>query len=446
MRIIHFTKARIVAYTVSLTAIAAMFVVTFAVYGGFNLGIDFRAGLSVQVEAGYAEVSVEELQAKLSSLGQVQVSKPDDTAQGELLVFVPAAGAPQVDPEANADNVRSVLNAAYSDSTVRVGASDGLIGLETDNGVRVSARKLVKTSTIEEVRAALSSLEGVQVQATGDATSQQYIIRVRDPGTTENFIDVTEAAIRTKLMAVYGLGNVRVGDSQGLATNSVGARFSQTLATSAIWLVSLAMIFIMIYIWIRFKLGFAIAAMVATLHDGLFMAAFIGVTQMEFTSATIAAVLTIIGYSLNDTIVVFDRIRENEKLMADKKLSFIYDSSLSTTMSRTVVTSFTTLVAVISIAVFTQGEVKDFAIALVVGILVGTYSSIFIASGILLDWRNRSIKRRRLKESKISGKPLDQIQSAELEMSPNSATASSEVDADALADDIRRQRKERKKF
>lgn len=132
--------------------------------------------------------------------------------------------------------------------------------------------------------------------------------------------------------------------------------------------------------------------------------------------------------------------------MADKKLSFIYDSSLSTTMSRTVVTSFTTLVAVISIAVFTQGEVKDFAIALVVGILVGTYSSIFIASGILLDWRNRSIKRRRLKESKISGKPLDQIQSAELEMSPNSATASSEVDADALADDIRRQRKERKKF
>ena len=105
---------------------------------------------------------------------------------------------------------------------------------------------------------------------------------------------------------------------------------------------------------------------------------------MEFVTATVAAVLTIVGYSLNDTIVVFDRIRENRQLMRDADLKTIVNTSITQSLSRTLITSITTLLAVVAIYIFATGQIRDFALAMIIGVVIGTYSSIFIASPVLL--------------------------------------------------------------
>ena len=136
----------------------------------------------------------------------------------------------------------------------------------------------------------------------------------------------------------------------------------------------------------------------ALFHDVLIMLGFIGTFQLEVNTTTIAAVLTIIGYSLNDTIVVFDRIRENTGLLKGEKFSRIIDISITQSLSRTIITSLTTLIAVLALYFFGTGPIKDFALNLIVGIIAGTYSSIFIASPILLGWINAG-KKRELKKT-----------------------------------------------
>jgi preprotein translocase subunit SecF len=210
--------------------------------------------------------------------------------------------------------------------------------------------------------------------------------------------------------------------------------------------VGLSLVLIGIYIWIRFRFGFAVGAVVSTLHNVLFLIGFIGVTRMEFTSTTIAGILTIVGYCLNDTIVVFDRIRENEKTMADQKLGFVYDTSISQILSRSIVVAFAVLLATVSILAFTSGEIKDFALVLTVGVVVGTYSSIFIASPVLLDYRSAEIKRRKKKEAKLGGKPQEVVEHAADGEQSAAIGKAGEVDADALAEDLRRERQEKKKF
>ena len=155
------------------------------------------------------------------------------------------------------------------------------------------------------------------------------------------------------------------------------------------------------YIWFRFKLGFAISAITALGHDVLIMLGFIGTIGLEVSTTTIAAVLTIIGYSLNDTIVVFDRVRENQSLLKGERFDIVVNTSITQSLSRTLITSLTTLLAVLALYLFGTGSIKDFALNLIVGILVGTYSSIFIASPVLLGWTN-VVQKRKAKKSGVS--------------------------------------------
>jgi preprotein translocase subunit SecF len=150
---------------------------------------------------------------------------------------------------------------------------------------------------------------------------------------------------------------------------------------------------ILVYIWIRYKQNYAFSAIAAIFHDVLFLLGFIGVFQLEFSTATIAAVLTIIGYSLNDTIVIFDRIRENTKVLREKTFEDIINISVTQSLSRTIITSVTTLIAVTAIFILATGSIQTFALNLIVGVLVGTYSSVFIASSILLSWNTSNSKR-----------------------------------------------------
>ncbi|MDC7234824.1 MAG: protein translocase subunit SecF [Spirochaetales bacterium] len=297
-KVINFTKSRFIFLTVSVVLIIAFWAGTFA-QGGFNFGIDFRAGLSQRVS-------------------------------------------------------------------------------------------LSSEASIAEVKDALDGIAALQVQTVGGSDSNDYMIRVGVDESVKDFQDVTERLIKERLTDAFGSVTVQ-------STEFVGARFASNLSSQTVFLTLVAMALILIYIWFRFKLNYAVSAIVAIIHDVLFLMGFIGVMQLEFSTATIAAVLTIIGYSLNDTIVIFDRIRENTRLVKDKTFKDVINISVTQSLSRTLITSATTLVAVLFIFVIGTGTIQTFALSLIVGVLVGTYSSIYIASTVLLGWHDSAAKKIKAK-------------------------------------------------
>jgi preprotein translocase subunit SecF len=196
--------------------------------------------------------------------------------------------------------------------------------------------------------------------------------------------------ILTLLEAFFGNGEVAV-----LRSDYVGSRFSKDLTDQAGILLALTLVLILIYASVRFKPQYAIGAVLAIVHDALIMVAFVVWSRLEFNTTTIAAILTILGYSINDTIVIFDRIRETRRIYPDDGFVDILDRSLSETLSRTIITTITTMLAVVSLFIFTSGSMKDFALTLLVGMFSGVYSTIFIASGFVNYWEARKVKREK---------------------------------------------------
>jgi preprotein translocase subunit SecF len=266
----------------------------------------------------------------------------------------------------------------------------GGFNLGIDFQAGLSMRVAVSDSSVPEVRDALDAI-GAQVQRVGREEEGEYSIRVGDDGMIEDFQQTMSSRILTTLSDQFG--NV-----EHLETAYVGPRFSRDLTQQAVFLTVFALGLILLYIWFRFRFGYAISAITALVHDVLFMLGFIGAFQLEVTTATIAAVLTIIGYSLNDTIVIFDRVRENETLMRDSSIVAIADTSITQSLSRTLITSLTTLLAVAAIYAFATGSIQIFALNLIVGVVIGTYSSIFIASPALIALHQSATKRRKHKE------------------------------------------------
>ncbi|MEL7106227.1 MAG: protein translocase subunit SecF [Pseudomonadota bacterium] len=176
------------------------------------------------------------------------------------------------------------------------------------------------------------------------------------------------------------------------SVESVGPKVSGELITTAIIAVVLAIAAVLVYIWLRFEWQFALGAVAALVHDVILTIGIFSELQIRFDLAIIAALLTIVGYSLNDTVVVFDRVRENLRKYKQKPLKEVMNISINETLSRTVMTSVTTLLALISLYVLGGDVIRGFVFAMIWGVIVGTYSSIFVASAILLllgvkrDW------------------------------------------------------------
>ncbi len=180
------------------------------------------------------------------------------------------------------------------------------------------------------------------------------------------------------------------GDFEIRRVEVVGPKVGKDLREKGMLAMLYAVIGILIYVTWRFELRYAVGAVIALLHDVLITVGIFSLLGKEFTLPIIAALLTIIGYSLNDTIVVFDRIRENIKGTRKQPLKDIVNSSINQVMSRTVLTSFTTLLVVLALFIFGGAVIHDFAFALLIGVLIGTYSSIFIASPTILVWESVS--------------------------------------------------------
>ena len=281
---------------------------------------------------------------------------------------------------------------AFVFSAVLIGA--GLISLAVHGGPKLSIDfkggvliqvKFDRQVTTEEIRSSLDRVGygGVEIQrfSSGD----EFILR----GPYKEDEDVSGemiAAIRRDLQAA----NVDVR-----RVELVGPRIGSELAKRAALAVGIALLAILIYIAWRFEFRFAIAAVVTLLHDILVTLGLFSLTGREISLAVIAAFLTIVGYSLNDTIVVFDRIREDLRKYHRQPYNEVVNASINETLSRTVITSLTTLVVVLFLFFLGGDVLRDFSFALFIGVLVGTYSSIFVASPILVEWNKKSPAKRR---------------------------------------------------
>jgi len=257
------------------------------------------------------------------------------------------------------------------------------LGIDFKPGLSQTVQINADTVTIEGVRAALKGSEhNFTVQPVGDPAAHQFQLRAVATSVeakVANLQEVISAKALAALEASFGAGKISI-----LQSEFIGPSLSDELVWQTIWIALAAVLVILLYIWFRFKFAYAIAAIIALIHDPIFVLGFIGTIQMEVTTATIAVILTIIGYSLNDTIVVFDRIRENLRLKPSMNMYDLIDLSITETLSRTIVSSLTVILSMVAVYVFTTGSIRDFAGALILGVVVGTYSSIFVAAPLMV--------------------------------------------------------------
>lgn len=218
--------------------------------------------------------------------------------------------------------------------------------------------------------------------------------------------DGAEAVTIDMIRSVKGALTDLVPDIRFDAVESVGPKVSGELINSAMLSVAMAMGAVMIYIWMRFEWQFALGAVAALVHDVILTIGIFSELQIKFDLAIIAALLTIVGYSLNDTVVVFDRVRENLRKYKSLSLAQVLNKSINETLARTVMTSSTTLLALISLYVLGGDVIRGFVFAMIWGVIVGTYSSVFVASAILLYL---GVKRDWSKPDKTAGNQFGNV-------------------------------------
>jgi preprotein translocase subunit SecF len=250
-----------------------------------------------------------------------------------------------------------------------------LIQVETRKPVDVGA---VRSALVER------GIEGPEIQTFGSDRELVIRARVAKEGTDANDTQATAAALQQALDATLGAGNYTM-----LRTEAVGPKVGGELREKALMAILLSFVAVLIYLAYRFEWRFGVAAIIATAHDILASIAFIGLVRLEVSLFVVAALMTIIGYSLNDTIVIFDRIREN--LHSRKREGFveILNRSINETLPRTVFTGSTALGSLIALAVLGGDVVRPFALLMLFGVIVGTFSSIFIAAPALLEIEKR---------------------------------------------------------
>lgn len=269
---------------------------------------------------------------------------------------------------------------AFIFSSLLVAASIGLfaliglnLGIDFKGGILIEARDKTGPANIAGLRGGLEQLGLGDISLQGFGTETDVLIRIQRQDGDEN----------AQIAAIQLIGKTLGSDFDIRRTEFVGPTVGAELAEKGMLAVVCALFAIMVYIWFRFEWQFSIAAILALTHDVLTTVGLFALTSFEFNLATVAAILTIAGYSINDTVVVFDRVRENLRRYKSYSIVDILNKSLNETLSRTVMTSVTTLLALGAIVIFGGAVLRDFAIAMIWGVLIGTYSSVFVAVGLL---------------------------------------------------------------
>lgn len=278
-----------------------------------------------------------------------------------------------------------VLNGLFAVYQVATGKAK--MGLDFTGGISVTL-KFVKDVSVNTIRGILDKSEMKQavIQQVGVVADKTFIIRVG----TQELKSENASGILTELLKKETADEGMIV----LEQNEIGGVVSSQLKSKALQAVFWALMGILVYIWVRFKFKFAVSATLATLHDVLAVLGLMVLFGKEIDLLVITALLTIGGYSLTDTVVVFDRIRENMKHILKLSYQELVNNSINEVLSRTIITSFTTLAVAASLLIFGGSILHTFSFALVIGILIGTYSSYFLASPLIVDWENYEKKNR----------------------------------------------------
>ncbi len=262
-------------------------------------------------------------------------------------------------------------------------------GVDFKGGTLIELRSLDKTLNISDLRKSFNNLNLGDVTVKKFGKENDYVIKFeKKQSIEENFIE------NIKIELANDIGNI----FEFRRVESVGPKVSNELLKSGIIAIALSLGAMLVYIWIRFEWQFSLGAISAVFHDVVITLGFFSLLSFEINLSIVAAVLTIVGYSMNDTVVIFDRVRENLKKYSDIKIFEITNISINETLSRTIITSVTTLLALLSIFIFGGAILKGFSFAMILGVIVGTYSSIYIANPILV--RLNVSQRTILKEDK----------------------------------------------
>ena len=247
-------------------------------------------------------------------------------------------------------------------------------GIDFKGGTLIELRADNKNVNISKIRSSLNALNLGDVNVKEFGKKGDYLIKIEQKTENNNkLIPEIKRNLTEKLNAEINFRRVE----------NVGPKVSSELLQSGIIAISLSLAAMLFYIWIRFEWQFSIGSIIALFHDVIITVGIFSILSLEVNLSIIAAVLTIVGYSMNDTVVIYDRIRENLGKYTKLKISETADLSINETLSRTIITSLTTLLALVSIYVLGGEILKGFSFAMILGVVIGTYSSIFVAAPVL---------------------------------------------------------------
>jgi preprotein translocase subunit SecF len=258
-------------------------------------------------------------------------------------------------------------------------------GVEFSGGT-IIILKFDQPPNLDQIRAALpGGGANAVVQQYGEVATKQVLIRVHSQGAESGgSLSATADAVTEELH------HANVGKFEGIGRQIVGPTVGKELQTRGLLATIFALAGILVYIAFRFRLSFAVGAVVATIHDLLITVAFLAIFKYELSLNVIAALLTITGYSMNDTIVIYDRVRENMRSMRRDNIASVVNAAVNQMLDRTMITGGLTLLSVIALFFFGGEVLKGFAFTMIVGIITGTYSSVFIAAAIVVIWQGRT--------------------------------------------------------
>jgi len=427
-RVIPFSRMFVPAAVLSALLISGGAVAFFAL-DGFNLGVDFQAGVVQEVQfaptaftltwegAGNAVISSDSAGIHVVHSGAGIETRALSFPFADYATVGAVAGAMALRLEGlGVNRYPGVPDGTPSHWLIRGALGDPILG-------SVPHRIHYLNPDAEEIPIAVvrdlmeeSLGHVVVVQSMGQPSDRHFLIRVRaeddapiaaPPVQAEAYEDgaALPPLVRRPADGITDILEARFGAGQVMVLRSdfVGSRFAGHLTDQIGILIAATLLLVLLYATIRFKLQYAVGAVLGIIHDGIIVAAFVVVTGMEFNTITIAAILTILGYSTNNTIVVFDRIRENRRLYPEEVFVNILNRSLSETLNRTIITTVTTMLAVMSLFIFTTGAMQDFALALMVGMISGVYTTTFIVTAFMNFWEKRKVKKARRELAVASG-------------------------------------------
>jgi preprotein translocase subunit SecF len=356
-------------FIIASLVLTAAGLASLAIRGGPNYGIDFKGGALLYVRFNQ-EPPVQKIRAALENKVQGEISVQQITGQPEVMVGTEIRNETELN--ANRQIIEDTLRSTF-------GAADGKLDLNNSSAGQLADKlrePLLQAGVAlseQELQDVVRNIEAFRASKGGILNSFDQLAGV--PGVSSQILQAVKQ-------------QCALGPFTILSAEVVGPKIGKDLRRQAILATLYALGGMLVYIAFRFEWIYGVAAVVAVFHDTIITIGLFSLFNKQISLTVVAALLTLVGYSMNDTIVVFDRIRENLRLVRRESLSNIINLSVNQTLSRTILTSGLTFLTAISLFLFGGQVLNSFSFALVVGIIVGTYSSIFIASPILVFWQN----------------------------------------------------------